>query len=148
MEQGSKNPVVPPNLDLPEGTIWRLDVLASADALKSPITYGKTPKGTFQAYPESSSAPELEKGETYHLVLLGDPGLALVNCEFEFGAAQATRPTTKDEADAGATKPPASTSDAGSSDPVHSKEQTSAASASSAPRTQTAPARPATAPSC
>ena len=114
MEQGSKNPVVPPNLDLPSGTLWRLDVLASEGALKSPIAYGKTPKGTFQAYPESASAPELQQGETYHLVLLADPGLAVVNCEFEFGTEPTAPPAAEEQAE-GTNQPPMSTGDAGAS---------------------------------
>jgi hypothetical protein len=87
-EQGTDNPGVPPNLDLPEGTLWRLDVLASAEALASGVRYATTPKGSFQTLPESREAPELVRGQIYHLTVLADPGLPLANCEFEFGAVQ------------------------------------------------------------
>jgi hypothetical protein len=43
LEPGSKNPGVPPNLDRPEGTIWRLDVLPNAEALESGFRYATTP---------------------------------------------------------------------------------------------------------
>lgn len=84
LASGSANPGVPPNADLPEGTRWRLDVLANQPALGSPVRYGQTPQGSFQYFPEASPAPALVPGETYHLVVLDDPGLALANCEFTF----------------------------------------------------------------
>lgn len=51
LEVGSKNPGVPPNLDRPQGTVWRLDVLPSANAVESGIAYGRTPEGAFQDTP-------------------------------------------------------------------------------------------------
>lgn len=101
----SKNPGVPPNLDLPEGTLWRLDVLASAEALAPSVLYGTTPPGSFQYVPERATAPALERGKIYHLTVLRDIGIPLANCLFEFGAPIAPEPSTRD---AGAT-----TSDAG-----------------------------------
>lgn len=85
LEEGSDNPGVPPNRDLPEGTLWRLDVLASEDALKSGIDYGTTPEGSFQAIPERERAPELEQGTTYHLYALRDVGVSVTNCLFVYG---------------------------------------------------------------
>jgi hypothetical protein len=102
---GSKNPGVPPNLDLPEGTLWRLDVRANAKALTSGIAFAQTPEGTFQAYPDSTPAAPLSRGERYQLFVLLDVGVPLVNCTFEFGKAVATGP----EQDAGV---PLSTRDA------------------------------------
>jgi hypothetical protein len=84
LEADAANPGVPPNLDLPEGTLWRLDVLASADAVASGLRYGTTPPGSFQAYPETSTAPKLVHGKTYHLVALWDMGLAPTNCLFTY----------------------------------------------------------------
>ncbi|MFT3924110.1 MAG: hypothetical protein QM778_16360 [Myxococcales bacterium] len=86
LEAGTKNPGVPPNADIPQGTLWRLDVLPNQPALTSGIRYGQTPEGTFQTTPEASPAPALEKGKKYHLVVLDDPGLALAACEFTFGS--------------------------------------------------------------
>lgn len=87
LAQGSKNPGVPPNLDLPTGTLFRLDVLANAQPVASGIRFGETPPGTFQAFPERTPAQPLVRGTTYQLVVLRDVGLPLANCLFEFGAA-------------------------------------------------------------
>jgi hypothetical protein len=104
MESGSKNPGVPPNRDLPTGTIWRLDVLASADPVETGVPYGTTPAGTFQTFPESSAAPALVKGQTYKLYVLADVGVPRANCLFVYGEADAepapVEPTPS--ADAGA----------------------------------------------
>jgi hypothetical protein len=85
LEDGSKNPGVPPNLDMPDGTLWRLDVLPNADAVASGLQYGTTPAGSFQAIPETSTAPALEAGTTYHLVALADVGLPVTSCLFKYG---------------------------------------------------------------
>jgi hypothetical protein len=85
MREESDNPGVPPNLDLPEGTLFRLDVLASAAPITSGVAYGTTPAGSFQAYPEDARASTLEEGTRYHLYVLKDVGLPLANCVFTFG---------------------------------------------------------------
>lgn len=92
LSPGSKNPGVPPNLDLPQGTLWRLDVLASAPPLESGVRFGTTPAGSFQAHPPASRAEPLGDGMTYQLVALRDVGLPLVNCLFQYGAAVADAP--------------------------------------------------------
>jgi hypothetical protein len=85
LKVGSKNPGVPPNRDLPEGTLWRLDTLASEEPLASGIRFGQTPKGTFQGYPEDTPAAPLVSGERYQLFVLFDVAVPIVNCIFEFG---------------------------------------------------------------
>ncbi len=85
LEDGTKNPGVPPNLDLPEGTLWRLDVLPSADALVSGFRYGATPKGSYQNTPPATPAPKLYFGKKYHFVVIKSVGLTAVNCTFELG---------------------------------------------------------------
>jgi hypothetical protein len=85
LADGTANPGVPPNLDLPAGTLWRLDVLASAGALPSGISYGETPAGSFQALPDQARAPALEVGTRYHFYVLRDVGLPLANCLFVYG---------------------------------------------------------------
>jgi hypothetical protein len=85
MREESDNPGVPPNLDLPEGTLFRLDVLASQPALASGVPYGTTPPGSFQFFPEAERAPKLVAGTRYHLYVLEDVGLPLANCLFRFG---------------------------------------------------------------
>jgi len=84
LEAGSDNPGVPPNLDLPKGTLWRLDVRADAQPVVSGIKYGQTPEGTFQRVPSAGAAPALQDGKTYHLYALYDVGIASVNCLFTF----------------------------------------------------------------
>jgi len=85
LEEGSKNPGVPPNLDLPEGTLWRLDVLASQPPVASGLEYGTTPDGSFQVFPETGRAPALEEGTTYHIAVLLDVGLPVASCLFTYG---------------------------------------------------------------
>jgi hypothetical protein len=103
--QDSDNPGVPPNLDLPVGTLFRLDVLPNAAPLPSGILYGSTPDGSFQAFPESTPAAPLERDRTYHLTVLRDVGLPIASCLFEYPAKEAAPPpvTTRDAgvADAG-----------------------------------------------
>jgi hypothetical protein len=89
MGKDSDNPGVPPNLDLPEGTLWRLDVLPSAQPMASGLAYGTTPTGSFQAFPPRTAAAPLEPGATYHLTVLRDVGLPVTNCLFEYGRAPA-----------------------------------------------------------
>ena len=84
LQEGSANPGVPPNLDLPDGTLWRLDVRADAPALASGITYGAEPEGSLQRMPAAAPA-DLEPGERYQLVALFDVGLPITNCVFTFG---------------------------------------------------------------
>jgi hypothetical protein len=86
LEAGSDNPGVPPNLDLPKGTVWRLDALASAAPLKSGLRYGETEDGSVQAYPASKRAPALEDGKKYQLSALLDLGFATTQCVFTYRA--------------------------------------------------------------
>jgi hypothetical protein len=109
LDVGSKNPGVPPNLDRPAGTRWRLDVLPSADALASGLAYGKTPAGSYQDTPATGQVAALEKGKQYTLHVLKDVGLPLANCTFTFGELPAA------EADAGSPTPDAATTDGGAS---------------------------------
>ncbi len=84
LETSAQNPGVPPNFDRPTGTLWRLDVLASHDALTSGITYGATPPGSFQSIPATGRAPALEAGKTYHLYVLRDVAVVATNCLFTY----------------------------------------------------------------
>lgn len=87
LEEGSKNPGVPPNLDRPAGLLWRLDVSPSQPGVNSGILYGTTPRGTFQDTPSSGPAPTLQPGKTYQLTALVDVGLPIVNCTFQLSQA-------------------------------------------------------------
>jgi hypothetical protein len=80
LESGSANPGVPPNLDTPEGTIWRVDVAESAPALRGAVTYGRVPVGAAQRVPASGAPRALTVGEQVYLYTLADVGLPLTRC--------------------------------------------------------------------
>ncbi len=114
LEAGSKNPGVPPNLDRPTGTVWRLDVLPNAQPVDSGLRYGTTPGTSYQDTPAEGLAPSLAKGRTYTLHVLRDVGLPMTSCTFIFGEPLATA------APAPSSPPPATTStDGGASPPVN-----------------------------
>ena len=76
-------PGAPPNLDLPDGTLWRLDVAWDAAPVASGLAYGEVPEGTSQAWPLDGAPPELLSGETYYLYALTDIYQPLQRCLFE-----------------------------------------------------------------
>lgn len=84
LKPGSLNPATFPNLDTPAGTLFRLDVLASAPPLDRGFAYGTTPEGSFLAVPETGSAPKLERGQTYQLWVGQDVALPITNCLFTY----------------------------------------------------------------
>lgn len=93
------NPGVPPNLDLPQGTRWRLDVLASEAGVESgSIVYGATPAGSFQMFPQANAAQPLTLGQSYRLYVLRDVGVPLANCSFVFGDSRAAEPAAQPSA--------------------------------------------------
>ncbi|WP_437289378.1 proteinase inhibitor [Sorangium sp. So ce406] len=77
------NPGAPPNLDLPEGTIWRLDVPWQAEPVKSGITYGEVLPNTKQGYPAQGRPEELVPGTKYYLYVWADVGIPITRCLFE-----------------------------------------------------------------
>ena len=80
----SRAPGVPPNLDLPDGTLWRLDVNWFDEPVASGLRYGSSPDGAFQAWPDDGTAPEaLNKGFLYYLYVLEDIYRPLTRCLFE-----------------------------------------------------------------
>lgn len=83
MEKGSENPLGPPSLDTPEGTLWKIRMTPSAAPLTSGITYGNVPTSARQQVPAlGAAAPELEVGTTYKLYVLEDLLQPIVNCHF------------------------------------------------------------------
>ena len=95
LEVSVPNPGVPPNLDLPKGTIWRLDVPASESTIASGVPYATTPKGTVQSYPPASPAGPLERAKAYHLIVWQDVGISIANCVFTFGDVTTAAPTER-----------------------------------------------------
>ncbi len=89
LEEGSDNPGIPPNFDMPEGVIWRVDVPHDGQPFSSGITYGKLPETSFQVFPDDGSAPpELVPGKRYHLYVLYDLVLPIGRCVFEMPEAE------------------------------------------------------------
>jgi hypothetical protein len=85
LEKGSANPGVPPNLDLPEGTLWRIDVSPDKPALTATgFAYAQTPQGAFQKYPATGTPTALESGKEYYLYVLADVGIPVTRCLFEY----------------------------------------------------------------
>ena len=82
LEADSMSPGVPPNLDLPDGTLWRLDVAWTAEALPSGVAYGGLPDGADQAWPTDGAPPALVTGDTYYLYVLRDVYQPLTRCLF------------------------------------------------------------------
>jgi hypothetical protein len=86
LDLGSENPGVPPNLDLPAGTRWRVDIPPDGDPLKSgAVTYGATPGGAAQAFPKSGAPAALAPGQGYYLYVLRDVAVPITRCTFTAG---------------------------------------------------------------
>jgi hypothetical protein len=82
LDAGSANPGVPPNLDLPAGTRWRVDVPPTGSPIASGITYGRVPMGATQRFPEMGAPAALVAGTTYYLYVLLDVGVPVTRCTF------------------------------------------------------------------
>lgn len=78
----SQSPGVPPNLDLPEGTLWRVDVAPTDAPIDSGLRYGETPAGATQVAPVSGAPTALISGQTYYLVALRDVYQPITRCLF------------------------------------------------------------------
>lgn len=87
MRQGTENPLGPPSLNRPEGTLWFIRMITSAEPLASGALYGDRPQGARQEFPALNQKPEeLKPGQTYKLYVAKDVLSPSVNCEFKFGA--------------------------------------------------------------
>lgn len=85
MEASATNPGTPPNLDLPEGTLWRLDVPPDGQPLKSgEVTFGEVPHGMKQGFPLSGPPSQLEPNKTYYLYATADVMVPITRCLFTF----------------------------------------------------------------
>ncbi len=81
----SANPTVPPNLDLPEGTMWRFDVpFDGAPVASGEVEYGATPAGTTQRIPIAGAPDDLVPGQTYYLYVNKDVGIPITRCLFTY----------------------------------------------------------------
>jgi hypothetical protein len=79
------NPGVPPNLDLPDGTHWRVDVPWDSSPMASgSVVYGEIPESARQSFPAAGSPPALKAGSTYYLYVLADIAVPITRCLFTY----------------------------------------------------------------
>jgi hypothetical protein len=83
MEATSGSPGVPPNLDLPVGTVWRVDAPWTLGPVASgAVKYGTVPPGFVQRAPASGAPPALVSGRQYYLYVLADIAVPNTRCLF------------------------------------------------------------------
>jgi hypothetical protein len=81
MDAQAHAPTVFPNLDLPPGTQWRLDVPPSGSPLVSgSVKYGTVPEGLTQRFPKSGPPRSLVPGQQYFLYVSADQMLPITRC--------------------------------------------------------------------
>lgn len=85
LTKGSDNPLVPPNLDLPDGTIWRIDVPSDGVPLNSgTVRFGEPPQGVIQRFPEGRRPTPLQEGSQYYLYVTSDVTFPITRCLFTY----------------------------------------------------------------
>lgn len=85
LDAGSGNPTVPPNLDLPEGTRWRIDVPVEGTPVASgDVRYGQLPAGVQQRFPSQGNPSALQPGQSYYLYVTRDVAQPITRCLFTF----------------------------------------------------------------
>ena len=77
LEEGSDNPTAPPNLDLPEGTLWRLDVDYRDEPIADGFIYGAVPAGSKQTFPVDGAPKALTPGQTYYVYVQRDVAIPI-----------------------------------------------------------------------
>jgi hypothetical protein len=84
MESTSRSPTVPPNLWLPEGILWRLDVPETGTPVASrSVKYAQVPEGLRQRVPANGApAQKLVSGRSYYLYVAADVLLPITRCLF------------------------------------------------------------------
>ena len=86
LEKGSLSPTVPPNLDTPDGTIWRIDLDPDGSPVSSEsVVYGQVPAGMTQVWPETGAPAKLEEGKEYYLYVTADVMFPISRCVFTAG---------------------------------------------------------------
>jgi hypothetical protein len=83
LEASASSPGVPPNLDTPDGTLWRVDAPWTRDAVASgTVKYGAVPDGFTLRVPTTGAPPELVKGRQYYLYVMADIVIPNARCLF------------------------------------------------------------------
>ena len=68
----AQSPGVPPNWDLPDGTLWAIAVPPTSLPMGCGTAYGALPTTAFQRVPATGAPPALVSGETYYLYVQRD----------------------------------------------------------------------------
>ena len=86
LEADATSPTVPPNLDLPEGTLWRIDVpWDGGEPISSgEVDYGAPPTGMSQRFPALGGPQGLVPGNDYYLYVSRDVGVPITRCVFTY----------------------------------------------------------------
>ena len=83
LTKGSKNPMIPPNLDTPSGTLWRADVPSDRDpVMPGSFRYGEVFGPLKQRHPAQGLPLALESGQTYYLYVTRDVFQPITRCLF------------------------------------------------------------------
>ncbi len=83
LEPDSASPGVPPNWDLPEGTLWALTVPADSAPMSCGMRYGEVTGDMVQRVPtDGAEPPALSSGETYYLAVMRDLAQPITRCLF------------------------------------------------------------------
>lgn len=85
LEADATSPGAPPNLDLPQGTLWRIDVPSKGGSpiANASVKYGTAPEGVTQKFPADNAAPKaLVSGTKYYLYALADIAQPVTRCLF------------------------------------------------------------------
>lgn len=87
LKAGSDNPGVPPNLDEPAGTLWKIDTVPPAIPMKTgEVRFGVQPEGTRAACPDDGAPAPLVDGDLYLLYVQADVGVPVTRCLFTAGS--------------------------------------------------------------
>ncbi len=79
----SLSPTVPPNLEVPDGTLWRVTLNEGKDPLSSgTIFYGKVPSTMTQMFPAQGAPQKLKSGQRYYLHAMADVLTPISRCVF------------------------------------------------------------------
>ena len=85
LEAGGQSPTVPPNLDLPPETLWRLDVpFDQVPVVSGDIRYGTVPANLVQRFPAAGEPAALVPGTEYYLYVSRDVGQPITRCLFTY----------------------------------------------------------------
>ena len=85
LEEDANNPGIPPNFDLPEKTLWRIDIPSDQDPLASgTVRYGEKPSQSIQVFPETQAPQALEEGQQYYLYVMRDVAIPVERCVFTY----------------------------------------------------------------